>query len=182
MRLSIIAAMARNHVIGKNGKMPWRLPAELQYFKRMTMGKPIVMGRKTFEAIGRVLPGRQNIVLTRERDYQHPGVDVVYSIDEAIGAAADAQELMIIGGAQLYRQTLGRADRLYLTLIDAEIEGDTHFPEFNQDDWEAVEKTARPADEKNEYSLTFLVLHRKTRSLEHSDTIGRCRYRAMGPR
>ena len=161
MRISIIAAMACNRVIGKGGDMPWHLPAELRHFKQLTMDKPIVMGRKTFESIGRVLPRRQNIVITRERNWRFDGVDVVHSIDAAIEVAGDTDELMIIGGAELYRQMLGCTQRLYLTLIDANIEGDTHFPEFNWDEWQEIENTRHPADEKNAYAMIFLVLDKK---------------------
>ena len=161
MRISIIAAMASNRVIGKGGNMPWHLPAELRHFKQLTMGKPIVMGRKTFESIGRVLPGRRNIVITRDRSWQFDGVNVVHSIDAALKVAGDTEELMIIGGAKLYQQMLGCAQRLYLTLIDATIEGDTHFPEINWNAWQEIENKRHPADEKNAYAMIFLVLDKK---------------------
>ena len=161
MKISIIVAMARDRVIGKNGTMPWHLPAELKYFKWVTMGKPIVMGRKTFESFRRVLPGRQNIVITRDKRFQFEGVDVVHSIDEAFTIAGNAEEIMIIGGSDLYRQTMGRADRIYLTQIEADIEGDTFFPEINWNDWQEVENVFCTGDEKNVYSMRFLVLDRK---------------------
>lgn len=141
--------------------MPWHLPAELRHFKQLTLGKPIVMGRKTFESIGRALSGRQNIVITRERAWQLEEVDVVHSIDDALKTAGSAQEVMIIGGAELYRQMLCRVQRLYLTLIDADIKGDTYFPPFNWEEWQKVEKCRRPADQNNVYAMEFLILDRK---------------------
>ena len=168
MRISIIAAMASNRVIGRDGKMPWHLPAELRHFKQLTLGKPIVMGRKTFESIGRVLPGRRNIVITRERGWQFQGVDVMHNIDDALEAAGNAQEIVIIGGAELYRQMLYRVQRLYLTLIDADIEGDTYFPPFNWEEWQRVDKSYRPVDEKNAYAMEFLILDRKL-SIKNQD-------------
>jgi len=161
MRISIIAAMASNRVIGRDGRMPWHLPAELRYFKLLTLGKPIVMGRRTFESIGRVLPGRRNIVITREQGWQFEGVDVMHNIDDALEAAGNEQEIMIIGGAELYRQMLYRVQRLYLTLIDADIEGDTYFPPFKWEEWKRLEKSYRAADEKNAYAMEFLILERK---------------------
>ncbi|MDX1687598.1 MAG: dihydrofolate reductase, partial [Candidatus Promineifilaceae bacterium] len=110
-RISLIAALDRNGVIGDDGRIPWRLPADLKYFKRVTMGKPLIMGRKTYESIGRPLPGRQNIVLTRQRDYRAPGCTVVHSLEEALAAAGDAEEVMVAGGGSVYRQFLPRADR-----------------------------------------------------------------------
>ena len=161
MRLSIIVAMTRNRVIGKDNDMPWHLPAELRHFKHLTMGKPIVMGRRTFESIGRVLPGRKNIVITRDPQFSFRGVTVVHAFDAAIRAASGVEELMIIGGANLYRQTLDRVDRLYITLLDVELEGDTFFPEFNREHWVQTEKVRREADGNNEYAMDFLVLERK---------------------
>ena len=141
--------------------MPWHLPAELRHFKQLTMGKPIVMGRKTFESIGRALPGRHNIVITRDRSWQFDGVDVAHSVDAAMKVAVNTDELMIIGGAKLYQQMLGCAQRLYLTLIDADIEGDTYFPVLNWNEWQEVENFLQPADGKNTYAMNFLVLDRK---------------------
>jgi dihydrofolate reductase len=161
MRISIIVAMTPQRVIGKGGDMPWHLPAELQHFKGITMGRPIVMGRRTHESIGRPLPGRQHIVVTRERGYESEGVHVVHSLDQAIAAAGDAPELMIIGGATLYRQALDRAGRVYLTLVHASLEGDTWFPELDPAQWDEVERTERQADERNPYPMTFLTLDRK---------------------
>jgi dihydrofolate reductase len=161
MRISIIVAMTPQRVIGKGGDMPWHLPAELQHFKGITMGRPIVMGRRTHESIGRPLPGRQNIVVTRERGHESEGVHVVHSLDQAIAVAGDAPELMIIGGATLYRQALDRAGRVYLTLVHASLGGDTWFPELDPVQWEEVERTERQADERNPYPMSFLTLDRK---------------------
>jgi len=161
MRLSIIVAMTRNRVIGKDNDMPWHLPAELRHFKRVTMGKPIVMGRRTFDSIGRVLPGRKNIVITRDPHFSFSGVTIVHSFDAAVRAADGAEELMIIGGANLYRQTLDRVDRLYITLIHVELEGDTYFSELDDEQWIQTEKVRRQADENNAFPMTFLVLERK---------------------
>jgi dihydrofolate reductase len=161
MRISIIAALARDRVIGKDAGMPWHLPAELAHFKKLTMGKPIVMGRRTFDSIGRLLPGRRNIVITRDPGYRLQGAVVVHSIEDALAAADGAEETMIIGGGHLYRQLLNRVSRLYLTLIEADIEGDTFFPELDESEWEMKDRTFRPADEKNEYAMSFLVLDRK---------------------
>jgi len=134
----MIAAMADNRVIGKENKMPWHLPEELTYFKKVTMGKPIVMGRNTFESIGRPLPGRKNIVISRDPQLKIEGVTVVNSINAAIEAGDQCEELMIIGGAMLYNEMLPRADILYLTEIELSVEGDTYFPDYEQFSWEKV--------------------------------------------
>ncbi len=141
--------------------MPWHLPAELAHFKQLTMGKPIVMGRKTFDSIGRILPGRLNIVITRDRAYRVEGAVLVHTIEDALAAAKGAEEIMIIGGEHLYRQLLNQVSRLYLTMIEADIEGDTFFPELDESEWELKEKVCRLADEKNDYAMSFLVLERK---------------------
>jgi len=160
MKVSIIVAMARNRVIGRDNAMPWHLPAELKYFKRVTMGKPIIMGRKTFESIGRPLPGRHNIVVTRDRGYAQAGVTVVHGLPEAIAAAGDVDEVVIVGGAELYRQALPMADRLYLTEIESETEGDTWFPQIRQGDWREVSRERRRKDPNNPFDLTWIVLDR----------------------
>jgi dihydrofolate reductase len=134
-RICLIAALAANGVIGRNNALPWHLPADLARFKALTMGHPVVMGRKTYESLGRPLPGRQNLVITRKRDYRAPGCEVVHSLDEAIAACRGAQEIFIIGGAELYSESLPRARRLEFTEIRAEFEGDTRFPEFSPGEW-----------------------------------------------
>ncbi len=135
MKISMIAAMTVNRVIGKDNKMPWHLPEDLKHFKASTMGKPVIMGRRTFESIGRPLPGRHNIVITRQNDFSARGITVVSGFEEAKQAAADAEEIAVIGGGQLYRQILPVAEKLYLTLIDIDVEGDTYFPEWDDGSW-----------------------------------------------
>jgi dihydrofolate reductase len=162
--ISLIAAMARNRVIGKDNAMPWHLPADLAHFKRVTMGKPVIMGRNTFESIGRPLPGRKNVVISRNPDYQPEGCVVVSSIDAAIDECVDSDEVMIIGGGQLYQAMLPRADRLYLTLIEAELDGDTQFPDYTEYGWEVVDTEHYVADECNQYDLEFVTLDREASS------------------
>ncbi len=128
-RIVLIAAMAANRVIGRDNAIPWRLPGDLARFKQTTMGHPIIMGRRTFESIGRALPGRRNIVLTRRRGFTAPGCEVVHSLDEALAACRNEEKAFIIGGEQLYRDTLPLADEIILTVLDQEVEGDTFFPE-----------------------------------------------------
>jgi dihydrofolate reductase len=160
MRISLIVAMTRNHVIGRGGTMPWHLPADLQRFKQLTMDKPIIMGRKTFEALGGILPGRRHIVISRRQDYQAPDAEVVKSLDAALAAAQKAKprEAFVIGGSEIFREALPRADRLYMTLIDADIEGDTCFPTLKPSDWQEAERATRAPDDKNPHPLTFVTL------------------------
>lgn len=160
-RISLIAAMAHGRVIGNDNKIPWRLPAEMKWFKATTMGKPILMGRKTYESIGRPLPGRHNIVLTRNENYTAEGCTVVHTIDEAIATAGNEKEIMVIGGAYLYDQMLPIAGCLYLTFIDADIDGDSYFPPFNIEDWDVVQEDEFQANEKNPYDYRIVVLHRR---------------------
>lgn len=159
--LSIIVAFDRKGTIGKNNALPWRLPADLQYFKKVTMGHPIVMGRKTYESIGRPLPGRQNIIVTRNRSFQAEGCEVVHSLEE-IKKMKDQNdgEIFIIGGAEIFRALLPEADRLYITYIDEEFEGDTFFPEIDFSEWQEVKKEKGPKDEKNPYDYYFCVYER----------------------
>ncbi|WDE04901.1 type 3 dihydrofolate reductase [Thalassomonas viridans] len=161
-RLSLIVACADNNIIGKDNQMPWHLPADLAYFKKTTLGKPIVMGRKTFESIGRPLPGRQNIVISRNPDFSAPGVDVVASVEQALALVQDVGEIMVIGGGAIYAHCLPAANRLYVTHIKAAIEGDTRFPEFDSETtWVKTASELRPADEKNAYDLDFCVYERR---------------------
>lgn len=155
-RLSIICAMDTNRVIGKNNALPWHLPADLGFFKRTTIGKPIIMGRKTFESIGKALPGRQNIVITRDRNYIASGCDTAFSLDEAMAIAKPSEEVMLIGGANLYRQTLDRADVMYLTLINHEFSGDAWFPEIDFSQWAQVMREDHDSDEKNQFPYSFV--------------------------
>jgi dihydrofolate reductase len=160
--ISLIAAMADNGVIGIENRLPWKLPADMKWFRRHTLGKPVVMGRKTFESFGgRTLPDRLNIIVTSDRSYQVSGAIVVHSIDEALSAAGEVAEVMIIGGASFYEQMLPRADRFYLTLVHAEVEGDAWFPEFDRSEWQEVDRHDFDADEKNDYPYSFTVLERK---------------------
>ena len=153
----MVAAHAEDRVIGKDNDMPWHLPADLAYFKKTTLGKPVVMGRKTYESIGRPLPGRQNIVISRDPGYSAEGVDVVSSVDLALEKAGDVEEVMVIGGGAIYAHCLPAAQRLYITHIQAKIEGDTHFPEYDLNEWRKVRSESRAADEKNAYNLEFVV-------------------------
>lgn len=161
MILSLIVGMDEDRVIGQDGAMPWHLPADLKHFKQTTLGKPLVMGRRTFEAIGKALPGRRNIVLTRNRSFEAPGCEIARSLDQAIELCADAEEVMIVGGAAVYEQALPRADRIYLTRVHGRFHGDTRFPAFDHDEWEVAHLRNRPADERNPYALTFIELHRR---------------------
>lgn len=160
--LSLIAAMADDRAIGIENRLPWQLPEDMKWFRRHTLGKPIVMGRKTFESFGgRPLPERTNIVITHDKSYHAEGVVVAHSIDEAITAAGDVDEVMIIGGESFYRQMLPRADRFYLTLVHGSFEADAWFPEFDWSDWTEVAREEHPVDEKNAWACSFIVLKRK---------------------
>lgn len=154
--ISLVAAMAKNRVIGKDNQMPWHLPADLAHFKRVTMSKPIIMGRKTYDSIGRPLPGRQNIVISRNQGLAIDGCDVVGSIEEALELVSDVEEVMVIGGGFLYSQMILNADKLYLTFIDLEVEGDTHFPEFEHLNLREVGRESHLADEKNPHNCEFV--------------------------
>ncbi len=157
--LSLIVAIARQNVIGHQGGMPWHLPAELAYFKRITMGHPIIMGRKTYESIGRPLPGRRNIVVTRNADFHVEGTEVAHSLDAAIGACTGS-DAFVIGGATLYIDALARADKLFITEIDAAVPGDTFFPKIDPQQWRETSRERREADEKNAHAMEFVVLER----------------------
>ncbi|MBE9503829.1 MAG: type 3 dihydrofolate reductase [Proteobacteria bacterium] len=162
MIISLIAAMNDDRVIGINNELPWKLPADMKWFREKTMGKPIIMGRKTFESFGgKPLPGRTNIVITGNENYSVEGTVTVHSIDEGIAAAGDVDEVMIIGGASFYEQMLPRADRFYLTLVHGKFDGDTCFPEFDMNLWREVEHIDCEADDKNAYPCSFIVLERE---------------------
>jgi dihydrofolate reductase len=158
--ISLIVAMAKNRVIGANGAIPWHLPGELKMFKTITMGHHMIMGRNTWESIGRILPGRTTVVVTRQRDYRVPGAIVASTLDAAIAACGDDREIFVIGGAQLYEAALPRANRLYLTEVDAEVAGDTLMPDFDMTQWRAGAVTRYAADEKNPYGYTLTVYDR----------------------
>jgi len=146
-----MVAMARNRVIGAKGAIPWRLPDELTRFRNITMGHHIIMGRKTWESIGRPLPGRTSVIITRQSGYRAPGALVAHSLDEAIAACRDDEEIFVIGGAELYSQALPRASRVYLTVVDADIEGDTWMPEFDASAWRETASQSFTADERHAY-------------------------------
>ncbi len=166
--LSMIVATADNNVIGKDNDMPWHLPADLAYFKKVTLGKPIIMGRKTYESIGRPLPGRRNIVISRDESYKPQGkgaeaVDTVTSVEQALALVdgsdgSDAvEEIMVIGGGAIYKHCLPAAQRLYITHIKAKIDGDTQFPKYDDGSWNKVASEVRASDEKNAYVLEFSI-------------------------
>ena len=160
--ISLIWAMDKNRVIGKDNRLPWHLPADLQFFKRVTMGSPIAMGRKTFESIGKPLPGRENIVITRNPSFKPEGCRTVSSVQELIRAYQDLDtELFIIGGADIFKQVLPYADRLYVTLIHESFEGDTFFPDFEIDEWQLESREKGIKDEKNVYDFEFLSYVKK---------------------
>lgn len=161
MKISLIVAMGENGVIGVDNGMPWHLSADLKRFKRITMGKPLVMGRRTHESIGRPLPGRKNIVLTSDPTYAAPGCVVVHTLIDALNEA-DADEVMVIGGSSLYEKLLSKADRLYLTLIHRAFGGDTFFPQLKWDEWTEIERLDVEDDPDSGLSYSFLVLQRKT--------------------
>ena len=159
-RLSLIVAMGKNRVIGANGAIPWRLPNELQLFKRITMGHPIIMGRKTWESIGRLLPGRTTVIVTRQNDYAVPGAITANTLADAIGKCANDDEIFVAGGGELYREALPKADRLYLTVVDATPEGDTRMPDIDWNEWCVVSSENHAADEKHAHSYCFGVYDR----------------------
>lgn len=157
----MIAAMADDRIIGLDNKMPWHLPADLQFFKSVTVGKPVIMGRKTYQSIGRPLPGRKNIVLTRDINLHIEGVQCVQTLDQAKQVVGEVDEVMIIGGATIYEQYLAQADRLYLTFIDLKTEGDTQFPDFMaMSEWHEVQRIAHLKDDKNPHNYQFVTLDR----------------------
>ena len=164
MKISLIVAVSRNGAIGLNNQLPWYLPEDLKYFKSVTMGKPLIMGRKTFDSIGRPLPGRANIVLTRDPQWASDGVEVVQSLEQALVAgeiaceAADVDEIMVIGGEQIYRMTIDLADRIYLTQVDTDVEGDAFFPDIDLNNWSQTRVKLPEIIDKHPYR--FLVLDR----------------------
>jgi dihydrofolate reductase len=161
MILSIVVATGNNGEIGKDNRLLWHLPADMKYFKNLTTGHPIIMGRHTYDSIGKPLPNRRNIVITRQKDLLIEGVDVVNSLEDAIELVKDAPEIMVIGGADVYKQALPLAKRIYITRVDTEPDADRFFPELNADDWNIHVNISNPADEKNIYSMTFQMLERK---------------------
>lgn len=166
MKVSFVVAVAKNMAIGVNNALPWHLPEDLKFFKRVTMGKPMIMGRATFDSIGKPLPGRPNIVITRNHDYKAEGTTVVYSLDDALKAAQRVMpegqdEVTIIGGAQIFRDGFSRADRLYYTEVDATPAADTFFPEFDRSQWSETFREYHAPDERNPYPYSFVILDRR---------------------
>jgi dihydrofolate reductase len=159
--ISLIAAMGKNRVIGRDNRLPWRMPADMKRFRAITMGKAILMGRRTYDSIGRPLDGRHNIVLTRDREFTAAGCTVVHSIDEALAAAGEG-EILVIGGGLLYQQMIGMADRIYLTVVDSQVEGDVYFPRLEAGQWAEVSRVICPADDRNAHHHVFMVLERRS--------------------
>lgn len=175
IRLSLVCALARNRAIGLNNELPWHLPRDLAHFKAITMGHPIIMGRKTFDSIGRPLPGRRNIVVSRQQNWFRDGVEIVDSLDAAITCASEvvqdleSREIMLIGGASLYEQAISRAHRLYLTEVHAEVPGDAFFPSFSLDEWREISREEFFPDEKNPIACAFVTYDRSSVFVQNSD-------------
>ena len=161
MIISLIVAMDENRTIGYKNKLPWNLPSELKYFREATKGKPVIMGRKTYESIGRPMPERLNIIITRHKNYKADNCIVVNNSEEAVKAAKGSNEIMVIGGAEIYKLFLPIANRLYLTKVHGIFKGDTYFPEFNESEWTKVKEKFFEKDNGNKYSYTIMVLERK---------------------
>ena len=161
MKIALVAAMANHNVIGLHNQMPWHMPADLAHFKEVTLGKPVIMGRKTYDSIGRLLPGRRNIIISRQQAPHGLAADWVHSIEDALALVADQAEVMIIGGAELYKQMLPRADRLYLTHIELETRGDAFFPDYQSDSgWRMIDSAEFAADFKNPHPYRFVLLEK----------------------
>jgi dihydrofolate reductase len=161
MKISLVAAMANHNVIGFNNQMPWHMPADLAHFKQVTLGKPVIMGRKTYDSIGRLLPGRRNIIISRQTPPEEFAADWVHSIDDALALVSEQPEVMIIGGAELYQQMLPRADRLYVTHIDLDTVGDAYFPDYQSDSrWRVISSEYFAADSKNLHAYRFVLLEK----------------------
>ncbi|MEX1188144.1 MAG: dihydrofolate reductase [Bacteroidia bacterium] len=159
--ISLIVATGKNLAIGKDNQLLWHLPADLSYFKNLTVGKPIIMGRKTYESIGRPLPNRRNIIVSRNKELEIEGCDVYTSIDEAFASCANEAEIMVIGGEEIYNQSIAKAQRIYRTLVESSPEADKFFPEIEQEIWHQQLSLRHPADEKNEFTMTFEMWERK---------------------
>jgi dihydrofolate reductase len=158
--VSLLVAMAQNRVIGANGTIPWHLPDELKLFKKLTMGHHMIMGRRTWESIGKPLPGRTSVVVTRQKGYRAPGAIIAHSLDEAIAAAGGDPEIFVIGGSEIFAEALPRADRLYLTTVEAAPEGDTYMPGFPPEEWRAVSTQSHGADDRHPHAYTHAVYER----------------------
>jgi dihydrofolate reductase len=163
MTISFVVAYDRNRVIGKDNKLPWRLPDDMNRVKELTIGKPLIMGRRTWESIGRPLPKRTSIVLTRDKEFRCDGCLIARSPEEALQLAGEAPEIIVFGGAAIFEIFLPRADRIFLTEVDADVGGDTFFPPLDPKEWEVTEAVEHPADERHPYDFSFLTLERKRR-------------------
>ncbi len=161
MTVSLVVAHAENRTIGRGGKLPWHLPADLQFFKRLTTNHTIVMGRKTYESIGRPLPNRRSIVITRDPGYRADGVDIAPSLEEALAMAAGDDDVFIIGGAEVFEQGIPLAERIYLTKIHAQVEGDVWFPPIDEGEWTVISREDHAADDRHAYAFTFITYQRK---------------------
>lgn len=159
--LSLIVAVGENNEIGKDGKMPWHLPADLKHFKALTLGRPVIMGRRTFAAIGKPLPGRRNIVVSRNPKFNAPGCETARSLTDALVLAAGAKEIMLIGGGELYREALPRAQRIHLTRVHARFDADTFFPPLDSAEWKETAREDHAADERNPFAYSFVMLERR---------------------
>ncbi|WP_221564807.1 dihydrofolate reductase [Alkalihalobacillus sp. TS-13] len=157
--ISLLLAMGKNRVMGKDNDLPWHLPEDLKWFKRVSSGHTIIMGRKTYESIGKPLPNRKNVIVTNDKNYEAEGCVVTHSLDEAL--RQDGEELIIIGGAEIFKQVLEKTSRIYLTYIDEEFEGDTYFPDLDESKWEMKSKEKGIKDEKNPYDYYFIIYDRK---------------------
>jgi dihydrofolate reductase len=168
-QVSIIAAMSENRVIGRDGRLPWHLPEDMRRFRRLTTGHTVIMGRRTYESLGAPLAGRSCVVITRDVDFRAPGALVVHSLEDALQCAAGDEETFIAGGSEVYRLALPRADRIYLTVVHAQLDGDTHFPEFDDEHWTIVEEEHLPADERHGYAMSFRIYQRATKRPSDQD-------------
>ena len=160
-QISIVVAISENNAIGKDNQLLWHLPADLKHFKNITTGHTIIMGRKTYDSIGKPLPNRRNIIITRQKDLNLEGVEVVNSLEEALSLSKDEEEVFIIGGAEIYKQSIAVSHRIYLTRIHQEFEADAFFPELDDESWKEVEKVDHLPDEKNKFAYTFSTLERR---------------------
>jgi dihydrofolate reductase len=159
--ISLIVAVARNRTIGQGGKLPWHLPDDLRHFREKTLGKTVLMGRRTFESIGTALPGRRNVVVTRDATLRAPGATVVHTLEAALACAREAEEIVVIGGASLYADLLPQAERIYLTSVHADVPGDAFFPELDPHDWVVANREHHPADARHAHAFTFVELFRR---------------------
>ncbi len=158
--------MAENHVIGRDNALPWRLPSDMKHFKELTIGHTVIMGRKTYDSMGQPLVERRNVVISRDPDLAYDGAEVVSSLDDALGLAAGEQEVFVAGGAEIYRLALPRADRLYLTVVHTTVEGDTHFPQFDTEEWQLAEDVRLNSDERHPCAFSFRLYHRREGATE----------------